>query len=147
MTDSYSDIINMEKPVSHHARMPACDRAVQFAPFASLTGFDAQISETARLTDKKPELNESELEQLNDKLRIISSIIKTRPLLDITRFVKDSRKDGGALERYSGRIRKLDALNRVLIFEDGETIPADDIIGISSEIFELFYQDSENINQ
>lgn len=142
MTDSYRDIINMEKPFLHHIRMSLYDRAVQFAPFASLTGFDAQISETARLTDKKPELSSTEIERLNEKTRLILNCIQGRPLLEVTYFIKDERKDGGMTGQYTGRIRKIDAYNRVFIFEDCKIIPADDIIDIKSETIN-FMDDTE----
>ena len=48
----YDDIINLPHPTSmRHPRMPLEDRAAQFAPFAALTGHEAAIKETARLTD------------------------------------------------------------------------------------------------
>ena len=43
------------------------DRAAQFAPFAALTGHDAAIKETARLTDERLELSEEVIAQLNEK--------------------------------------------------------------------------------
>ena len=40
--NSYEDIINLPHPVSkNHPQMPLRDRAAQFAPFAALTGHDA----------------------------------------------------------------------------------------------------------
>ena len=52
--NSYDDIINLPHPVSkNHPQMPLRDRAAQFAPFAALTGHDAAIKETARLTDER----------------------------------------------------------------------------------------------
>ena len=57
--NSYDDIINLPHPVSkNHPQMPLRDRAAQFAPFAALTGHDAAIKETARLTDERLELSE-----------------------------------------------------------------------------------------
>ena len=57
----YDDIIDRQPPVyERRARMSMHDRAAQFAPFAALTGFDDQISETVRLTDRKPELSDRE---------------------------------------------------------------------------------------
>ena len=51
---SYDDIINLPNPISkNHPRMSLHDRAAQFAPFAALTGHDAAIKETARLTDER----------------------------------------------------------------------------------------------
>ena len=57
--NSYEDIINLPHPVSkNHPQMPLRDRAAQFAPFAALTGHDAAIKETVRLTDERLELSE-----------------------------------------------------------------------------------------
>ncbi len=135
MTDRYNgeydDIINMEKPVSvKRVKMPMIDRAAQFAPFAALTGFDSQISETARLTEQKPVLSDYELEELNH----ILDNIKSRPELEVIYFVKDSKKSGGAIEHYIGKLRKFDFYKRIFIFEDCKNIPADDIIDIKQEI-------------
>lgn len=139
MTDRYNgeydDIINMEKPVSaKRVKMPMLDRAAQFAPFAALTGFDAQISETARLTEQRPVLSDYELEELNEKITLILGNIRSRPELEVIYFVKDSKKSGGAIEHYIGKIRKFDSYKRILIFEDCKNIYADDIIYIKSEI-------------
>jgi hypothetical protein len=49
--DNYDDIINLpHHEPRHHPRMSMWNRAAQFAPFAALTGFDAAIQETDRLT-------------------------------------------------------------------------------------------------
>ena len=59
--DSYDDIINLPHHVSaRRARMSMTDRGAQFSPFAALTGFDAAIEETDRLTDRRIELTEGE---------------------------------------------------------------------------------------
>lgn len=52
----YDDIINLPhwEPRTH-PRMSAVNRAGQFAPFAALTGYDAMVSETARLVESKAE--------------------------------------------------------------------------------------------
>ena len=50
----YDDILNLPHPTSkNHPRMSLHDRAAQFSPFAALTGHEAAIKETARLTDDK----------------------------------------------------------------------------------------------
>lgn len=67
----YDDIINMPHHVSSkRQRMSMIDRAAQFSPFAALTGYDAEIKETARLTDKRIELDVYEKAALDEKLRI-----------------------------------------------------------------------------
>jgi hypothetical protein len=55
--DKYADIINMPHHVSKvHVQMSILDRAAQFSPFAALNGYEDAISEAARLTDTKEEL-------------------------------------------------------------------------------------------
>lgn len=39
----YSDIINMERPVSRHPRMDLVNRAKIFTPYDALRGFDEAI--------------------------------------------------------------------------------------------------------
>ena len=50
--DKYDHIINLPHHVSSkRPQMSMMDRAAQFSPFAALTGYDAAIQETGRLTD------------------------------------------------------------------------------------------------
>ena len=78
----YDDIIHLEHPVSKtHPQMSLYDRAAQFAPFAALTGHAAAIRETARRTDEKRVLSDEVLEELNEKLNIISANIGTEQLV------------------------------------------------------------------
>ena len=59
MTGEYDDIIHLPHHVSAtRPPMTAMGRAAQFSPFAALTGYDAAIKETARLTDERIELDE-----------------------------------------------------------------------------------------
>ena len=59
MKDQYDDIINLPHHVSKtRPQMSMVDRAAQFSPFAALTGYDAAIKETGRLTDEKVNLSE-----------------------------------------------------------------------------------------
>lgn len=53
MINNYNDIINLSRPVSKRPKMSLEQRSAQFAPFAALTGYDGQVKETARLTNKK----------------------------------------------------------------------------------------------
>lgn len=65
----YDDIINMKHFVSKkYPQMSMKDRAAQFSPFAALTGYDAAIKETARLTDRRVDLNDDMLQKLDEKM-------------------------------------------------------------------------------
>lgn len=66
----YSDIINLPHPVSKkHPQMSLYDRAAQFSPFSALTGHEAAIAETGRLTEERTELDEDAKERLDEKLQ------------------------------------------------------------------------------
>lgn len=66
MNSPYADIIHLPHHVSqNHPQMPLRDRAAQFAPFAALTGYEAAVGETARLTAERRELDAQEAEELN----------------------------------------------------------------------------------
>lgn len=115
----YFEIISREHPTSKkHPRMSRMNRAAQFAPFAALTGYEESIEETARLTDRKIELSEYEMEELNAKLNFIQEHIKERPEVTITYFQQDERKEGGAYLTVIGKVRRIDDANKVIIFED-----------------------------
>ncbi len=137
MSGKYDDIIDLPHPTSaKHPRMPVADRAAQFSPFAALTGYEAAVQETARLTDERIELNEDELAALDEKLRTVLAWNGEAPLVSITYFQADDRKAGGSYNTAQGYIRKLDELRRVIVMQDGSKIPVDDVLEISSKIFD-----------
>lgn len=131
----YDDIISLPRHVSLNRRhMSNGERAAQFSPFAALTGYDDAIRETARLTDQRTVLSESELAVLNEKFSFLAGHIEERPEVTVTFFVKDEKKDGGRYETRTGRLRRLDPLQRILVFADRSALAIDDIYDIRSEI-------------
>lgn len=134
MTEDYSDIINMPHHVSrNHPRMTMMARAAQFAPFAALTGYDAVISETARLTDKQVELEEYDNDRLNRKLTELMEDDGTQPEITISFFRPDSHKSGGSYISIAGRVKKIDTYERAIYMEDGTVIPLGNIVDITSD--------------
>jgi hypothetical protein len=116
------------------------DRAAQFSPFSALTGHDEAIEETARLTDKRLELDETTKTILNDKFNFILEHIYDQPELRVTYFVSDLLKSGGMYVDYTGCVKKYDYHNRILHFIDNTEIRVDDIIEIESRIFPQRYE-------
>lgn len=134
-TNGYEDIINMPHHVSKtRPRMSLHDRAAQFSPFAALTGYDAAIKETARLTDDKIDLDEASRISLDEKLLFIMSKFSRKPVVTITYFKQDDKKAGGSYETAEGRIRKIDFYDRVIIMEDRLVIRIEDVIAIDSDV-------------
>lgn len=130
----YDDIINLPHPTSsRHPRMPLSDRAAQFSPFAALSGHEAAIKETARVTDSKVELSDDMINLLNEKLSIIAE--NPGSVATITYFVPDDKKSGGKYVSCSGVVRSVDVYGHRVIMEDKTVITIDQIIEIESEIF------------
>lgn len=93
---NYDDIINLPHHVSSTREpMTLYNRASQFAPFSALTGYDEEIKETARLTDRKIELDEDTKNILNQKIIFLFNQINLKPKVNITYFVPDNKKNGG----------------------------------------------------
>ena len=131
MTEDYSDIINLPHHVSHnHPQMPMEARAAQFAPFAALTGYDAVIHETARLTDRQVELEEYDNERLNRKFAELMTILDDHPEITVSYFLPDERKAGGSYTTVSGTVKKIGTYEHLLWMDDGTEIPIVDIIDI-----------------
>lgn len=130
----YDDIINLPHHVSAtRPHMSRTDRAAQFAPFAALTGHEEAIQETARLTDRRVELGESEKSVLNEKMQMLQDRISERPFARVTYFSPDQRKEGGAYLTVAGNVRRIDEVARRVIFSNQIEIPMDDIMEIESE--------------
>ena len=131
----YDDIIHLPHHVSRkHPQMSMEDRAAQFSPFAALTGYDAAIAETARLTDQRVELDEYERQALNEKLQFISEHLNEHPKVRITYFLPDARKDGGEYVTVTGNVKKLDDYEHKIVLMDGMGILMEDMIRIDEEL-------------
>ncbi len=129
----YDDIINLPRPVSkRHPQMSLSNRAAQFSPFAALTGHDAAIQETARLTDSFAELDENQKEQLDEQLQLIRENLEQKPECEITYFQPDPKKDGGAYVTVRGRIKKIEEHSRRIIFTDGTSLPLKQLFSIQT---------------
>ncbi len=132
----YDDIINLPHYVSKkRAKMPLGDRAAQFAPFAALTGHNAAIRETARLTSEKIELDEGQKAILNEKLRQLISY-EREVQVTITFFQPDKRKSGGKYLNKTGVIEKFDEYKRCIALKDGTEIPIEQVYELDSEILD-----------
>lgn len=136
MSGPYDDIIHLSHPTSkNRPRMSIHDRAAQFSPFAALSGHAAAIAETARLTDRKLELDEDTRAELDRRQAILLEHISERPEITVTWFRPDERKEGGAYITTTGRLKKLDEAERILILTDDTRIPLDAVVSLESDSF------------
>lgn len=136
MPGKYDDIINCPHHVSEkRAPMPIANRAAQFSPFAALTGYDAAIEETGRLTEGWIDLDESSVEALNEKLLRIRQAMDAGPEVTVVYFRPDERKSGGAYISITGVVKKLDSVDQSLLMEDGTLIFFENIYALTGELF------------
>lgn len=130
--NGYEDILYLPHPTSQkHPRMSMADRAAQFSPFAALTGYDAVVRETARLTDQRIELDEYEKAALDRQFQKIVKHREENQEITVTFFRPDEKKAGGAYVSVNSAIRKFDEYGKMLIMQDGSKIPIDDIIELT----------------
>ena len=131
MKEDYSDIINLPHHVSrNHPQMPMEARAAQFAPFAALTGYDAVIHETARLTDKQVELEEYDNDRLNRIFSELMDSLEEHPVVTVSYFKPDEHKAGGAYMTVSEKLKKIDTYEQIMKMEDGTVIPIGSIMDL-----------------
>jgi len=142
MNKNYDDIINLPHYVSKkRPQMSIEARSAQFAPFAALTGYDERVKETARLTDKKIELEDGQKEILNNKLLYILENINMKPEINFTYFVPDTKKSGGKYIDKTGIIRKIDMVEQYIQFTDKSKIDINNILSIESDLFNCFSEE------
>lgn len=145
--EKYADIIDLPHHQStKRPHMPVEDRAAQFSPFAALTGYEEAVKETARLTDERVELDEYSKEEVNQELNKIKEQLwsytnerkqekgqNNTLSIEVTYFVPDERKAGGAYVTVNGEVKKIKEYEQLLILADGREIPINEIVGIVSK--------------
>ncbi len=117
--------------------MSMIDRAAQFSPFAALTGYDAAVKETARLTEQQIELDEYEKAALDQRILLLQEHLKELPEVTITHFVPDERKDGGKYVSITEAVKKIDTYEKQIVLVDKSKISIENILSIEGELFRI----------
>lgn len=143
--DEYNKILNMPHHVSASRRqMPRANRAAQFSSFAALSGYETEISETARLTNIKLDVDEDRKEKINRRLQLLVEHSDERPLAQITYFLSDEKKEGGSYNVAIGNFRRIDESDQTIqlcqdfLITDEKKIPIADIYDIDGDFFGVF---------
>ena len=136
MNKKYEDMLYLEPPVSKiHRKMSISERAAQFMPFAALTGYEDLIRESSRMTQRRIELSETEIEELKHKLEFLHVHEKENPLIKVMYFLQDLKKNGGSYQTVEKQLHRIDDIEKKVIFKDRTTIQFDDIISVEYEEF------------
>lgn len=132
----YDDIISSPHfEPQFHKRMSAQARAAQFAPFAALTGYEAAIAETGRLTSQAEDIDDEHACRLNRRMALLRTMLDRQPVVAVTYFVPDATKRGGAYRRIEGKLRTIDDYNFQLVMTDGLRVPIQCILDLDSDAF------------
>ena len=116
MSNDYDDIINLPHyEPKHHPRMSMWNRA-------ALTGYDAAIQESNRVTDDWIDMGESDNEELNRKMELLLSKLSEQPNVTIEYFVPDEHKEGGSYQSYTGNVKRIDEYEQTMVMTDGKKI-------------------------
>ena len=136
MSGPYDDIINLPHPTSlKHPQMSIQDRAAIFSPFSALSGHAGAIAETARLTEQRIELDEDTKAELDRRQAMLLEHIREQPEITVTWFQPDERKEGGAYLTTTGRLKKIDPIERTLVLLDGPSIQLEDVFNLESPYY------------
>ena len=131
MSGKYDDIIDLPHPTSKkHPRMSRQNRAAQFSSFAALTGYDAAIRETARITEDRRELSEDAAVELNYKISLLQQEQAGMKKIKVIYFRQDTTKDGGAYREEDGDFKRIKSSEGILELTNGIQIPLEDIFKI-----------------
>lgn len=121
----YADIFTLPHHQSTTRKhMSRYDRAAQFAAFRALTGYEDMIAEEARYTDGRIELSDNEIEIINATIGELRRRLDDgdHPKVTVVYFKPDPYKKGGSYETFKGRLKKIDALEKTLVFYGSENI-------------------------
>ena len=133
----YKDILNYNYPNPEIEKdfPDKILREAQFAPFAALTGHDEAILETARLTDKKIEIDDYEKENLDRKLKYIIEHCDDKDIFSVTYFLPDKKKEGGRYVTVTDTILKIKTYENTLLMNNKTEIPIRDILMLDGDVF------------
>ena len=135
-SNKYDDMIYLPNPTpTCKPRMSLHDRAAQFSPFAALTGYEDAVEETARLTDTRLELSEDMKTILNEKMQMIVDNLDSEPIVTITYFVPDKKKEGGVYVDVTGIVKEINEYERCIVMTDKKKVPIEQVRAIEGELF------------
>ena len=121
----YADIIDLPYHQSiTRKHMSLYDRAAQFSSYKALSGYEDMVAEESRTVDGEIELSENEIDLINAMIGEISDRITNgdHQIVTVTYFKPDRYKKGGSYETLTGVIKKVDVIEKELIFYGSESI-------------------------
>lgn len=139
----YADILPLSRPEPIKPRMTTLNRAKIFSPFATLRGYDEEISDQDRVQGliAKAELSEGDKGHLSDRLLQV----KKGMTITVRYFHADAvYAPLGAYESLTGTVARIDPVYREIDIKTGTTtalrksppvtISFDDLVQVAGEV-------------
>ena len=137
--EKYKQIIDLPYHGSvSRPKMDRVDRAAQFSPFSALVGYDDIIDETNRFTEEQFDFGEEDKKLLDEKLRLICEHEKERPVISVTYFIPDEKKEGGAYCTETKTVKRVDTTRKMILFVDKTELSLQLIADFGGEFFDAF---------
>ena len=116
----YDDIINLPHHTSkNHPQMSIYNRSAQFAPFAALTGYDESINEAKKVYDKRIDLSDDKIEELNEIFKTLSSLDKNeRPTIKVCYFSHLKEENKGNYVELVGQFKSINPSSMTIKIEN-----------------------------
>ena len=156
----YREVLLRGKPIHEkfdsfsirHPSMPLEKRAKIFSPFDALKGFDEAISSKDVIYEYRKTLSEEDMQILDQKVCLLQQFTMNGKSARVNRipveityfyFLEDPglQEEKGSYLTDNGILMKVDDFSRMLILNDDKRIPIDDIISISSPVFDSLIPD------
>ena len=122
----YEDIIHLSRPVSKFKTASKMERAVQFAPFAALKGYEVCIENETRQVESKRILCEDQKMELND----VFFQLKKGDRICFDFFEADEYKVGGQYKKIEGIVQQVDEINLMIQLKNGLVFSMDCIYSL-----------------
>ena len=81
-------------------------------------------------------LDENERSVLEERLQLVLDAKNPKPEVTLTWFIPDERKAGGRYVTHTGKLRKFDAMARMIVMEDGTLVPVDEVTDVQSKLLQ-----------
>ena len=131
--NDYTDILNMERPLSSHPKMDLGNRAKLFSSFDALRGFDLallakqverQLTVRASLLDDAQELLDRKLHMIQPGARVSITYFRMEKMIGDTEV--------GTSITKTGTVEAIDLQEKAIVLS-AAYIPCSDIIGLEGD--------------
>ena len=80
-------------------------------------------------------LDENSIERLDIKLQLLKERLSEKPIVTLSYFKPDEKKEGGSYLTVTGTVKKIDEYEHRIIMDDGTSVLISDLVAVEGHIF------------